>query len=243
MIINLEVAQKLHDLHLYLEPGSQILGQGKLSPYLRMAPGTQLLFSTMGSFSYSQSSIINSTVGNYCSIAHAVDWVGCHHLDRITTSPITIIPTDRAFDRLFEGFSNRTPFDAQKHSWGRLTIGSDVWIGSHVIFMPNLSIGDGAVIGAGAVVTRDVEPYTIVGGIPARPIRKRFSDAVIERIMKLRWVDYDWRGFDIHWNDLERSLDEIESLISSAPRISYLVEYLADNKEIKIKFTPPEEKE
>lgn len=70
-------------------------------------------------------------------------------------------------------------------------IGNDVWIGYEAVVMSGVKIGDGAIIGTRAVITKDVPPYTIVGGIPARPIRKRFDDAVIERLEALRWWDWD----------------------------------------------------
>ena len=69
-------------------------------------------------------------------------------------------------------------------------IGNDVWIGHNVIILPGVTIHDGAVCAAGAVVTHDVPPYTIVGGVPAKPIRKRFSDDIIEQLLKIRW--WDW---------------------------------------------------
>ena len=69
-------------------------------------------------------------------------------------------------------------------------IGNDVWIGWHAIITPGVSIGDGAIIAAGAVVTHDVPPYAIVGGIPAKVIRKRFSDDMIEKLLKIKW--WDW---------------------------------------------------
>lgn len=70
-------------------------------------------------------------------------------------------------------------------------IGNDVWIGYEAVVMSGVKIGDGAIIGTRAVVIKDVPPYTIVGGVPARPIRKRFDDAVIERLEALRWWDWD----------------------------------------------------
>ena len=72
----------------------------------------------------------------------------------------------------------------------RVIVGNDVWIGHVAILLPGVTVGDGAVIGAGAVVSRDVAPYTIVGGVPARPIRKRFDDAVAESLRRIAW--WDW---------------------------------------------------
>ena len=72
---------------------------------------------------------------------------------------------------------------------GDIVIGNDVWIGFEAVILSGITIGDGAIIGARAVVTKDVPPYTIVGGVPARPIRKRFSDEKIESLLKLKWWD------------------------------------------------------
>ena len=73
---------------------------------------------------------------------------------------------------------------------GDIVIGNDVWIGFEAVILSGVTIGDGAIIGTRAVVAKDVPPYTIVGGVPAKPIRKRFSDDVISELLKLRW--WDW---------------------------------------------------
>lgn len=75
-------------------------------------------------------------------------------------------------------------------SKGDVMIGNDVWLGTDAAVMSGVTIGDGAVVGAYAVVTRDVEPYTIVAGNPARPIRKRFDDETIRKLLENRW--WDW---------------------------------------------------
>ncbi|HPE38311.1 MAG TPA: CatB-related O-acetyltransferase [Bacillota bacterium] len=74
---------------------------------------------------------------------------------------------------------------------GDIVIGNDVWIGYDAVIMSGVTIGDGAVVATRAVVTKDVPPYTIVGGVPAKPIRKRFDDATIEKLETLRWWDFD----------------------------------------------------
>ncbi len=73
---------------------------------------------------------------------------------------------------------------------GDIVVGNDVWIGYEAVILAGVTIGDGAIIGARAVVTRDVPPYTIVGGVPAKPIRKRFDEDTIARLLELRW--WDW---------------------------------------------------
>ena len=82
-----------------------------------------------------------------------------------------------------------------------VTIGNDVWIGHGVIIVGNVSIGNGAVLGAGSVVTKDVKPYTIVAGVPAKRIRKRFSDTIIKEIEELKW-----------WDKNEKELEELKPL-------------------------------
>jgi tetrahydrodipicolinate N-succinyltransferase len=72
-------------------------------------------------------------------------------------------------------------------------IGNDVWIGANAVILDKVKIGDGAVIAAGAIVSKDVKPYTIVGGIPAKPIKKRFSEEEIEKLLEFKWWEKDIR--------------------------------------------------
>lgn len=88
-------------------------------------------------------------------------------------------------------------------------IGNDVWIGARVTILSGVSIGDGVIIAAGAVVTKDVEPYTIVGGVPAKPIRKRFTDEQIDALIKLKWRDKD----DMWMREHADMFSHIEELI------------------------------
>ena len=96
---------------------------------------------------------------------------------------------------------------------GDIVIGNDVWIGYEAVILAGVTIGDGAIIGARAVVTKDVPPYTIVGGVPAKPIRKRFSDSDISRLLELRWWDWPTEKIAAHIDaiqsgDLERLLQK-----------------------------------
>ena len=86
----------------------------------------------------------------------------------------------------------------------KLVIGNDVWIGYEAVILSGVKIGDGAIIGTRSVVTKDVPPYTIVGGVPAKPIRKRFEDATIEKLEALRW--WDWEE-----EKIKRSIPAIQS--------------------------------
>jgi chloramphenicol O-acetyltransferase type B len=120
-------------------------------------------------------------IGDYCSIAFGVKFVvgGNHRPDWVSTFPF----------RVLWGMPGAWT-DGHPRPEGDITVGSDVWIGAEALILPGVKIGDGAVIGTRAVVTRDVRPYAIVGGIPAREIRRRFSDEQVEALLKLRW--WDW---------------------------------------------------
>ena len=99
--------------------------------------------------------------------------------------------------------------EAEFFEWRRahpVTIGHDVWIGHSATIMPDVTIGNGAVIASGAVVTKDVEPYSIVGGVPAKPIRGRFSDEVVEKLEHLKWWDWSRQELEARFLDF-RNLD------------------------------------
>ena len=119
-------------------------------------------------------------IGNWCSIGAEVQVLfgGEHRPDWVASYP---------FNVLQPGYED---IRGQPHSKGDVVIGHDVWIGRRATILSGVTIGDGAVIGAGAVVAKDVEPYWIVAGNPARPIRRRFPDDIVERLLRLRW--WDW---------------------------------------------------
>lgn len=105
-----------------------------------------------------------------------------------------------------------------KHRNGKIVIGNDVWIGYGAFIRRGVTIGDGAVIASHAVVTKDVSPYAIVGGVPAEVIKHRFDPGIIERLLALRWWDYGLpalKGIDI--SDMPACLDQLEHNISKLP--------------------------
>ncbi len=123
-------------------------------------------------------------IGSFCSIGSGAAFIMAgnqgHRSDWISTFPFYWMPEVAAFEGATNGYLPA----------GDTVIGSDVWIGSEAIIMPGISIGHGAVIGTRALVTKDVAPYTIVGGNPATVIRTRFDQADVARLLELQW--WNW---------------------------------------------------
>lgn len=124
-------------------------------------------------------------VGSFCSIGSGAAFIMAgnqgHRHDWISSFPFYWMPEVPAFGGAENGYRPA----------GDTVIGNDVWIGSEAVIMPGITVGDGAVIGTRALVTRDVEPYAIVGGNPAKPIRKRFDDRQIALLLEMRWWEWD----------------------------------------------------
>jgi virginiamycin A acetyltransferase len=99
---------------------------------------------------------------------------------------------------IYEGFVIRWIWDNK----GNIVIGNDVWIGYEAVIMQGVSIGDGAIIGTRAVVTKDIPPYTIVGGVPAKEIRKRFEPDTIEVLQQIHWWDWSREKIQRHLSDI-----------------------------------------
>lgn len=123
-------------------------------------------------------------IGKFCMIASDVTFImnGANHLSKSLSSyPFAI------FGNGWEGAMEGKSYPSK----GDTVIGNDVWIGYNATIMPGVAIGDGAIIGSNSTVVKDVEPYTIVGGNPARSIRKRFDDETITRLLELKWWDWE----------------------------------------------------
>lgn len=124
-------------------------------------------------------------IGKFCSIACGAKFIftsANHSLKSLSTYPFPIFFEEWDLDmiNITNAWDNK----------GDIIIGNDVWIGYEAVILSGVTIGDGAIIGTHAVVTKDVPPYTIVGGVPAKPIRKRFDDKTIAKLYELKW--WDW---------------------------------------------------
>ena len=123
-------------------------------------------------------------IGKFCSIACGAKFLfnsANHRLQSLSTY---------TFPLFYEEWEQEMNLTEAWDNKGDIIIGNDVWIGYDAVILAGVTIGDGAIIGTGAVVTKDVPPYTIVGGVPAKPIRKRFSDEDIALLLELKW--WDW---------------------------------------------------
>lgn len=138
-------------------------------------------------------------IGKFCSIACGAKFLfaSANH----TQASVSTYPFPIFFEEWDLDIGDVT--SAWDHK-GDIVIGNDVWIGYEAVVMAGVTIGDGAIIGARAVVTKDVPPYTIVGGVPAREIRRRFSDDVIARLLELKW--WDWPA-----ERIQRNIKNIQS--------------------------------
>ena len=147
--------------------------------------GVKIKGSKVGAYTYisANTDVENAEIGKFCSISdHCRVGMGGHNTNQISTSPI------------FTEVRNGTKYkwvskDVNAAPMKKAIIGNDVLIGSHVLILGGVTIGNGAVVAAGAVVTKDVPPYAVVGGVPAKVIKYRFSEDVIARLLELNWWD------------------------------------------------------
>lgn len=150
---------------------------------------------------------IAESIGRYCSINDTAHIWNNHPLDCITTHPMLdhlLFTTSDAYEKhmeycnkygqYFNNFSGESPIRKNEP----VVIGNDVWIGANVIILPGVKIGDGAVIAAGAVVNKDVPSYAIVGGVPAKVIKYRFEQEMIDKLIEISW--WDWSIEEIEDN-------------------------------------------
>jgi phosphonate metabolism protein (transferase hexapeptide repeat family) len=158
----------------------------RFGAYCEVGARTKVSETTMGDYSYvvHDSEIIYAEIGRFCSIAaHTRVNPGNHPLDRVALNHFTY--RSSAYDL---GEDDAGFFDWRRSH--RVTLGHDVWIGHGAIILPGVSIGTGAAIGAGAVVSKDVPPFAVVAGVPARILRYRFTPQAQAALLRIAW--WDW---------------------------------------------------
>lgn len=174
--------------------------------------------SIVGDYSYIGPScdITNTTIGKFCSISdNCRIGTASHTMNNISSSPIFTLKNN----------ATKTSWTdksiQQNNEVKNVNIGNDVWIATHVIIKDGITIGDGAIIGAGAVVVKDIPPYSIVGGVPAKVIRYRFSEDIIKELEEIKWWDASEENlkknisfFQTEELNLEK-LEKLEQLLNS----------------------------
>ncbi|MEZ5711464.1 MAG: CatB-related O-acetyltransferase [Sphingobium sp.] len=155
-------------------------------------------------------------IGKFCQIAHGARIVTSsanHDMSGFSTFPFAnfMMTPETGFDDI------KAMFDVPGRK-GDTVIGNDVWIGMEAVIMPGVTIGDGAIISARSVVTQDVPPYTIMGGNPATPLKQRFNDATVARLLALAW--WNWPVDTIEANIDVIMKRDIDALERAAPQSS-----------------------
>lgn len=155
---------------------------------------------TLGDFSYvgAASQLSNVKVGKFCSIADNVKiGLGFHPTDRVSTHP-----SFYSNNKAFKCFANENSFNEYKET----VIENDVWIGSNTIIFGGVTIHSGSIVAGGSIVTKDVEPYAIVGGNPAKLIKYRFEEGIIKKLLSVKWWNRDLNWIETNYksfNDIE----------------------------------------
>lgn len=167
---------------------------------------------SIGSNSYiGENCFLKAAVGRYCSIANRVHSItGMHPTKKfVSTSPVFFSPVKKNGNTYVSKFKfEEVAVFADKNV--SVIIGNDVWIGENVSFIGKIEVGDGAIIAANSTVVKDIEPYSIVGGTPARLIRKRFEEEQIEFLLKFKWWNKDVTWIKEHANDFEDIISFME---------------------------------
>jgi len=176
-----------------------------LGQYTEIGMGNYFENVVFGDYSYTGELCIlqNTVVKKFANIAAMVRVGPTNHpVDRPTLHHFT-------YRRKMYGFDTEDDLDFLNYRKQRKTIiGNDTWLGHGSIIMPGVTVGDGAVVGSGAVVTKDVEAYTIVAGVPAKPIRKRFDDNTAEKLQAIKWWDWDHELIKERLFDFARGVEE-----------------------------------
>ncbi len=162
----------------------------------------------------SKTKLNNVKIGRYCSIGSNISIIdGKHPTDTFASTHPAFYAVNNASQLKYVTKNKFQEFSFTDENGTVVEIGNDVWVGNDVRIIGGVKIGDGAVIGSCALVTKDVEPYSIVGGVPAKVIKKRFSDDIISKLLETKWwnKDAEWISSNAEiFDNVEKLLEELE---------------------------------
>lgn len=200
---------KFRNRHVKIKERAQIGGKNSDFEGYNVIGVNSFFAGNLGKCSYiGDECHIIASVGKYCSIASHVHTVSGKHptKDWVSTHPAFY----SNLEQCGKSYVNETLFDEKTE---RIQIGNDVWIGDGVTILGGVRIGDGAIVAAGAVVAQDVDAYSIVGGVPAKLIRNRFTDQQISRLLAIHWWDKDEKWLEEHtglFRDVSEFLEDVK---------------------------------
>lgn len=193
-----ETIRERNEFNQYIHPSCRIV-KSRVGEYVDLFANTMLMESTIDDYSYTAGNVhvVYSDIGKFCSIANStVINPGNHPMWRVTQHHCT-------YRRIQYGFD--TTDDQEFFNWRRqhkCILGHDIWIGHGAVILPGVNIGTGAVIGAGSVVTKDIPPYAVAVGVPAKVIKKRFDEATIDKLLASEWWNWPREKLEESFNDL-----------------------------------------
>lgn len=179
-----KIERKYRHQHLIVGLNSSLTNT-LLGNYVYINKGVSVENSFIGNHTYinSNTNVRNTNIGKFCSIGSNIQFgLGKHPTNMVSTHPAFF-----ANNKIFKTYSDKVYIDEYEN----ITVGNDVWIGDGAVIMNGVSIEDGAVIAARAVVTKDVKAYSIVGGVPAKLLKMRFDENTINEIVGLKWWDWE----------------------------------------------------
>jgi acetyltransferase-like isoleucine patch superfamily enzyme len=191
-----DIENKLRFKNAIIDKGCSFDSKSKLHPNVHVLENCIINNSEINSYTYLGKNCLvqNTTIGKFCSIANEVlIGLGNHPLDLLSTSPL--------FYRIHNPFQLKlVEQNLDVVEYKPIEIGNDVWIGTRSIIMDGVIIGHGAVIAANSVVTKNIPAYAVVGGVPAKVIKNRFTDSKITELLELKWWEWDLKKIKTYYN-------------------------------------------
>lgn len=185
----------------------------RIGSWTEIGPFAEIIDCEIGDYSYVagvHAALFNTTVGKFCSIASSVRINPVQHpMDRVTQHHCTYRRKQYGFDKI----DDEELFEGRKKN--KVEIGADVWIGHGAVIMPGIKIATGSVIGSGAVVTKDIGPYEIAAGVPAKPIRKRFEENICRKLLASEWWQWPHEKIKENFGELFNISEFVKKILKT----------------------------